>query len=297
MNEKIKALFALSVTILLWSLSVVISRSVVQEISPLILLFLRLFVAAIAFLPFFIKRKIWKHPHFFRLIKVSATFMINMTFFLIGIKYTSASASQLIYGATPILILIISILFLKEKFQLNRLVGVLIGLIGVLIIIYLSAVEKGTTISGSLLGNLLIGIAMVGWLSYMFATKELLKTFSAVDTSSVAIIVSFLLSIPLFLIDLLFIKGPVSFSLSNVSGVFFIGFFGTFVTYLLHQYALSRLSTLVTSFTSYIQPLTTLILEIILLGEKLTSSFLFGGALVFFGVFLATTLEFYQRRK
>lgn len=297
MNEKIKGLIALLITIFFWSLAVVIARGVINEIKPLTLLFIRLLVATIAFLPFFLTRKIWKHPQFIELVKVSIFFMVNMTFFLLGIQYTSASASQLIYSATPILIIIVGVLFMKEKYSLSRFIGVLIGLAGVVLIVYLSAEEKGTTIAGSLMGNLLIGLAMLGWLSYMLSTKRVLKTFSSIDTSSVAIITSFFLSIPLFAYELIGLKGSIHLSTNAILAGIFIGFFGTFLTYLLHQYALSRLSALTASFSSYIQPITTAILAIFLLGEKLTFGFLFGGALVFFGVFLATTLEVYHRRK
>ena len=296
MNEKIKGLIALSLTLIFWSLSVVISRAIIHEFSAFAFLFIRLIVATLAFLPFIIKRKVWRHPRFNLLLIVSLTFMVNMTFFVLGIQFTSASASQMIYGATPILIVIIGMIFLKEKYSLGRIMGVIIGLLGIIMIFYFSVLERGLTISGSLRGNLLIGIAVVGWIAYMLITKKVLKIFSAIDTSSISIMLSLLLSAPFFVYEEFSINSNFNFSTTAWLGIIFVGFFGTFITYILHQYALSRLSALTTSFTTYIQPISTAFLEIIFLKAKLTPGFLFGGLLVFSGVFLATTIELLQKR-
>jgi drug/metabolite transporter (DMT)-like permease len=70
-----------------------------------------------------------------------------------------------------------------------------------------------------------------------------------------------------------------------------MGFFGTFSTYVLYQYALKSLSALTTSLTSYVQPITTAILAIIFLGERLTTPFIIGAMLVFAGIFLVSEIK------
>lgn len=297
MDIKIKAILALLSTVILWSLMVIIARVAVVNVPPLTLLFIRFIVATIAFLPFFIYRKPWQNNAFNKLAAVSLLSTVNVTFFILGIQYTSASASQLIYAAIPILIIIIGKLFLSEKYPLRRILGVLIGLFGIIFIIYLSAIEKGTTISGSLIGNLLMVIAMFGWMLYIILSKKLLKIFSPVDVGSVSVIVSFIISIPLFVSETSWLHSPLTIPFNGILAGIYMGFFGTFLTYLLYQYGLKHVSSLTASFTSYIQPITTALLEMVLLGEKLTFGFLFGGSLVFLGVFLATTLELYHRRK
>jgi len=297
MSTKFKALLALLATVFLWSLLVVIARGTVVNVRPMTLLFLRLLVAAIAFTPLFISRKPWKNSAFAQLTGVSLLSTINLVFFMWGIQYTTASASQLIYAAMPILIIVISTLFLKENYPLRKILGILIGLLGIIFIIYLSAAEKGTTITGTLIGNLAMVIAMTGWMLYILSTKKLSKIFSPVEIGSVSIIVSFIISIPLFLVEIIWLKAPLSIPMSGIWSAIYMGFFGTFLTYLLHQYAIKNTSPLTVSLTSYIQPITTTILAVILLGEKITVNFLLGASIVFSGIFLATTLEVYHRRK
>lgn len=297
MNKKYLALLALLATVFLWSVLVVIARATVINYHPLFILFLRLLVASIFFIPFLIIRKPWQHRFFPKLVAVSLLSCLNLIFFMLGIQYTSASASQLIYAAIPVLIVLIGIFILKEKYPVTKISGVVIGLLGIIFIVHLSAIEKGTTIAGSLPGNVLIMIAMLGWLSYILLSKKLLRFFSPLDLASTSIIVSFLFSIPLFLLEKNFFNLSFSFPMHFILAVFYMGFFGTFLTYLLYQYGLKYTSPLTVSFTTYIQPVITTVLEIIFLDEKITPGFFFGGILVFFGVFLATTLELYHRRK
>lgn len=288
---------ALLSTVVLWSFMVIIARVAVADTLPLTLLFVRMAVAAAAFLPFFIFGKPWRNKAFDKLVAVSLLSTINVTFFIVGIQYTSASASQLIYAAIPILIIITGRLFLSQIYPVRRIYGVLIGLVGIILIIYLSAIEKGTTISGSLLGNLLIVIAMFGWMWYIVLSKKLLKLFSPVDIGSTSVMVSLVVSIPLLFSEMIWSGGSFVLPVNGILAGIYMGFFGTFLTYLLYQYGLKYVSPLTASFTSYIQPVTTALLEIVLLGEKMTFGFFTGGLLVFLGVFLATTLEVYHKRK
>src|SRR3989338_8013980 len=97
------ATMALLGTVLLWSFMVVVAKGIVAV------------VAALCFLPFFIKNHTWTKPHFNKLVIISLGATVNLTFFILGIKHTTASASQIIYSAMPILVLIIGIYFKKDR--------------------------------------------------------------------------------------------------------------------------------------------------------------------------------------
>ncbi|MCL5797292.1 MAG: DMT family transporter [Patescibacteria group bacterium] len=296
MTQETKAVFALLGTVILWSLMVVITRIAVTEVHPFTLLFLRLAIASVFFAPFVWRKKPWKNKKFSYLIKISPLLMTNVTFFILGIQYTTASASQLIYAIMPILVLIASALFLRQKYHWGKNVGVVVGLMGVVALVFLSAEGKGTTIAGSLSGNLLIVIAMLGWVSYIILSKNISRVFSAVEISGVAIIISLLLSIPLVTAEIIYYHGTILMPQNGLLAAFYLGFCGTFLTYILQQYAIKRLSTLTVSLTSYIQPITTAAFEIMLLDEKMTTGFLVGGGLVFLGLFLSTTIEVLHHR-
>lgn len=297
MSNKIKALGALLLAVILWSFLAVISRWVVETISATTLNFLRLGVATLAFLPFFIANKPWEKSKFISLLITSLFACVNFIFFMIGLQYTSASAGHLIYVISPVLVLLVTVFLFREKINQTKIIGVTLGLVGVLFIIFLSAAEKGTTITGTEKGNLLVLVAVAGWVSYILASKKLSKYFSPAEISSTSIIVSFIISTFVFILQQISSPVQMNFSYQQIVAIVFIGFFGTFLTFFLYQYSIKHLSTLTASFSSYIQPITTALFEIIFLSEKLTMGFIIGGILVFSGVFLASTLDLYHGRK
>lgn len=286
MNASQKAIFALLTTVFLWSLMVVIARSTVATYSPFYVLFLRLSVGSIFFLPFFIKHRTWAKRGFKKLALISLGSTVNLTFFMIGIKYTTASTSQIIYAAMPILVLAVDKLILEKSHGKKKIGGVIIGFTGLLLILYLSAIEKGETITGTLFGNILIVIAMFGWISYIYASKHLAKTFSPIEIGSVSVLLSEIVATVLLIIQLPS-SGNLSLTPALIFASLYMGFCGTFLTYILFQYALHHLSALTVSLSSYIQPITTALLATVLLGEKMTPLFIIGSVLVFTGVFFS----------
>lgn len=297
MKAKYKALLALLATVFLFSIHVVIVRSEVSRTSSMFIFFLRMLVASVCFLPFFIARKVWKKPKFGKLMAISLFSSVNLAFFMWGIKYTTASASQMIYAAQPILTIFVANYFLKEKYTRKTILGVLLGFAGIIFIIYSSAAEKGETITGSLIGNFGIVIAMLGWLSYVLLSKKFSKYFSPIEIGSTSILVTLPISFMLFIVQQTFWQPVITISNRLFLISLYIGFFGTFLTYILIQYAIKILSPLTVNLSSYVQPIVVALLAGIFLSEKMTWSFLFGGMLVFLGVFLTATMEFYRRRK
>lgn len=292
-----KALLALLSTVLLWSVFAVTTKSVITFYSPMMLLFLRFLVAAVCFSPFLVNRSLWKKKYIKNLIMVSLFSTINVAFFIWGIQYTSASASQLIYAFNPILIVIINMLFLHERHKSTTVLGVLIGLAGIVYIVYRSMIEQGTTITGSLLGNVGIIGAALGWLLYIYLSKKMSRYFNPLEIGSVSVFVSFLVAFVLMIIEFFFYKSSFHLDMPLAGAILYMGVGGTFVPYILYQYALRHISALSVSFSSYLQPISSTILAILFLGEKMTFHFLIGSLLVLAGVFIATTLELYTREK
>lgn len=297
MDYKQKALIALFTTVILWAFMVVIARGAVANTNPVVLLFLRLLVAFLAFLPILIHYRSWRKPKFKTLAVISLGSTVNLTFFMLGIEHTSASASQVVYAAIPILVLLFGTYFQKHTHTLRKISGVAIGFVGISLIVYLSVIEKGTTIAGSFYGNSLIIIAMLGWTIYLLSSKQITRYYAPHEIGSVTITVGFIVSSVLLLIHLLLGGTVGSLALPALSAAFYMGLFGTFATYILYQYAVKYLSSLTVSLTSYIQPITTTFLSMIFLGERLTTSYVAGSILVFTGIFLVSDIKLVRRLK
>jgi len=64
MTTIIKALLSLAATIVLFTFVVIVARFTVADAPQMYVLFIRTLVASIAFLPFFIKSKVWNKTKF-----------------------------------------------------------------------------------------------------------------------------------------------------------------------------------------------------------------------------------------
>lgn len=297
MDTKFKALLALLATVILWSVHASISRAVVLEIPPMLLSLLRMGSAALLFLPFVVSTSPWRKKYFGKLVAVSFLSTINVLLFIWGVQYTSASTSQIIYSAIPILLVLINIFILKEKISAGKIAGVLLGFSGLVYIFFLSAIEKGETITGSLMGNLAILAAMVSWTCYIIFSKKLTKYFSPVEIGGTSVIVACIINFFLAIVEYWANQTLGVWNPSTFLGGLYMGIGGTFLAYIFYQYAIKYVSTLEVSLSSYLQPITTAMVASIFIGEKLTVHFLIGSVLVFSGIFLTTTLEVYKRRK
>lgn len=296
MNNKYKALIALLITVLIWSVHAIISRTVVQEIPPMTLSFLRMLTASVLFLPMVLSLKPWQKNKFWSLILISGLSAANVFLFIWGVQYTSASTSQLIYAAIPVFVVLVNIFILKEKISTGRIIGVVLGFAGLIYIVYLSAIEKGTTITGYLIGNIAVFAAMGSWMWYIILSKKMTKYFSPVEIGGISAITACIINLFLALIEISTTRKIGNWTPQLFLGGLYMGAFGTFLAYILYQYAIKNVSTLTVSMSSYIQPITTALLASMLIGEKLTANFILGSMLVLSGVFMTTTLEIYKRR-
>ncbi|OGG16939.1 hypothetical protein A3D77_06050 [Candidatus Gottesmanbacteria bacterium RIFCSPHIGHO2_02_FULL_39_11] len=286
MSEKKLAGIALIATIIIWAGYAVVARNIVQIFPPFAVLFIRMGIGSLCFFPFLLSFKPWKKKSFKKIVLTSLFATINVSFYIIGVKFTSASASQLIYAAIPILIIFSGHLFRSEKYSSHKWVGVVVGLMGLFFIMYRSSIEKGTTITGTLFGNVLISIAMVGWMIWIIKSKSFSKEFAPVEIAGISCFVSFCVSAVLALLEIIITKPSFSFTPNILFSGLYLGAGGTFLTYILYQYAISKVSSFSASLTSYLQPVVTTLFASYFIGEKVNVSFFIGGLLVLLGVFV-----------
>jgi len=292
-----KGLLALLATALFWGLGTTMMRGLLNHIPALTLLFLRFGVATILFMPFFISLKPWRRPKFGALLAISSLVGVNQTFFLTGLQRSSATMSQVVYAGVPLLIILLSFFLFHEQFPLRKIVGVVVGFCGIGFIMILSFREGGSTIAGSLRGNILLCFAVLFWSLYLLLSKKLSPYFSPLVISGTSVMMAAAVALPLALGSLIVNHTFGSFTTNDVISIVFIAVVPTFLTYLLYQYALNRLTALGVSLSTYLGPIVTAGIAFFLLGERLTGTFVVGSILVFAGIFITTTLEIHHQRK
>ncbi len=210
---------------------------------------------------------------------------INQIFFFRGLRLTGPIHASLIMTTTPILVLMISSIWLGEKITLRKIIGVLVGGSGAVLLI-----TYGETVSfqsDQLLGDLQILINATSYGIYLVIVKSLMARYQ-----------SFTVLFWLFFFGLLFVS-PVGMSdalhtdwSSFTSGVW-LGFVyvmvgTTCLAYLLNIYGLRRLQASVVSTYIYLQPLLASLIALFLGKDEGTVLKLVAAVAIFVGVFLVS---------
>jgi drug/metabolite transporter (DMT)-like permease len=288
MSSRMKALIGLIIASLLWS-SAGVGKIVVHTFDPFTASFLRFAVASIAILPFFLREN-WKQKHVIRdLVPLSLLCTMNITFYYIGLKYSTANAAVLIYAGVPLLTLLFAHRILRESLTVKKLAGVCIGFLGVLFVVVFPAWQQNAHIAGDTIGNIFFLAAIIAFTFYTIGSRRAIaiQKYSPTLVTSVFI---FTTTIVLGCISLFTFRWsylPHLLTPSIFLLIIYIGIFLTVAPYMLYQKVVKHSSASAAALSNYIQPFTSIIFNIIFLRETITLAFIVGGALIFTGIVIS----------
>lgn len=270
----------------------------VQEIPPVTYSALRFIVATAAFLPVFLAgRKSFDRKHLPLLLKVSIFFPLNIILFAIGIQYTTALMTSILYAAVPVIVGFLSHYVIGEKLTKNKIAGAAISLAGISFLLYASVAKQDAISLGSVQGNVLCFIAVLCWSTYFAYSRKLTKLYSPVTTSFFSYALTMLLTVAIVPFEL----AGRSFDITSLSAtawfsVLIVGTGGSALMYYLMQQGIKRVGAFGASLFQYLSPVLASITAIPILGESFTTPMVLGSALILAGVFYATTYEQIARR-
>jgi len=287
MSPRKIAFFAVVIGALLNGASAAFTKKGVTEIPPLTFAMLRLTVASLVILPFFLKQKGHALAPMREITPISLFATLNVIFFVLGMKLTSGNIGAVIYVAVPLVTTLILYFFFKEKLSKHKLLGVLLGFSGGLIITLLPLIEKGNQFSGNLLGNFLLICAITSWSFYLVYSKRLQKKYSPFMVTSNFIFVTTVVLIPFFLWDLQQHFGWWQHvTMWGIGAVFYLGIIITIGAYTLNQYAVKHGGSVFASTTFYLFPIFGFTANFFMLGEHVTTGLILGSVLALIGTSL-----------
>jgi drug/metabolite transporter (DMT)-like permease len=262
---------------------------------PIIFVFFRFLIASIILYVIFnlTERKKIKKQDYKDFALLGFLLMINIILFTFGIGYTTVIMSTLIYSMTPILVGIIAHYTLQESFTKQKLLGLIISFIGILLLLNQSFSGMQSNIFGEPLGNILICIATIGYSYYIIYSRRVLhkKNNNPVQTTFLTFIFCLLFICAILIITILF--GFTQFKPLPSEGIwgFIVVGLGSVVQYSCLQIGIKRTSAFTASIFQYTGPFIAAAVAIPFLHEQITVQLVFGGLLILFGVFIATTYK------
>lgn len=281
--------FYLAVIAALCGGSVVVAAKIaLQVFQPFTLIFIRFFFATLFMLPFVFKTKELSIGHFKRFSVIGFIGSLNPILLFIALPYTLASVSPLIYAGVPALTAVYMYFNKGDTLTKKQVFGIILGLIGVTIIVILPLLDKRLSID-ALKGNIIIFIAAIAFMVYGLMSKKAQREFKVSPTALTFYFCFYtlLVSIPFALNEVVMAGFSQQIQLKHVLNSIYIGIVGTGIFYLAYQYALKLGSAVAASLFTYLQPIATIILAMLFLGEKISPVFIVGGLLAVGGARLA----------
>ena len=258
-------------------------------VKPFGFIFLRLFGATLLFwgISFFGPQEKLERRDWGRLLVCAFFGMgINMLSFFKGLDLSTPINSAVLITITPILVVILSALFIKEKITLQRGIGVLMGLIGALALILFGA-EIRQDATNIPLGNLLFIVNATSYGFYLLLVKKLLEKYHPFTLMKWMFGIGFIITLPITYIEFKEIQWS-HLPGEALGAIAFVIIGTTFLTYLFNVFALTQLKASTVGVFMYLQPLIGIIFAIVAGKDHLTLVKFLAIILVLIGVYLVS---------
>jgi RarD protein len=265
----------------------IVAKSVVLNLSPTLILLLRASIASFTYVSTLILRKskllrLEKRDVIPFLILGVINIPMNQFLFFKSLEFTSPANVALAYALTPAFVIVIAMIFLKEKATKLKLMGIIIAFAGTIFVLF----EKGIDFkSDNFLGNGLALLASLSWAVYTVLGKKYVLKYGAIYTSAVTMVFGLLLYLPVFAF-----YGDIT-EISKVTTVdflkiFYLGVITSGVGYALWYYSLKKLEASKVSVFNNLQPVLTTLMAVFFFDQLITIPFVLGGVLTITGVVL-----------
>lgn len=208
---------------------------------------------------------------------------INQLFFIKGLSMTYSIHAALLMLCTPLLITVTAFIFLKEKIGWLRIIGLITGISGAVLLI--STKENSGSGSNVLMGDLFIAMNAISYAFYFVIVKPLMERYSPLQVLTWAFTFGSIFIIPVGWSQ--FVEAPWgSFSAIDYTAIGVVVFLATFLAYLLNIFALLHLPASATGSYIYLQPIFATGISAIFLNEHISLIKIVSAVFIFTGVFL-----------
>ena len=274
--------------------NIIVARGGVEYVPPVSLAFWRWLTVFIILMPFFfnevIKKKIQFKKESFKLffLGLMGCGICGAFPFIAGMSTTMANMG-IIYTSSPVFIVILSVFLFSEKISLNRIVGLIICLIGVITIITKGNFNYLINFSFTTGDFWMLGAA-IGWALYSIYLLNWKSKFSLMGRFTLIAFFGFISLFPFYILEesLFF---DTKFNSTFLAWVLFAAISPGIIAFSLYTKVQRYLGASLTGFTLYLFAVYGAIFGIILFEEMLLPFHYYGGALVFAGVYIARKIK------
>jgi len=289
LKKGVSSFFYLANTIILFSTYEVVSKTLVNKVNPFQINFIRFFIGGIILLAFlavkknvFIGLKDLGATALIGIINVVISMnLIQISLFMEGAK---ASVVAVIFSSNPIFVSLIAVLIDKEKINYIKLIGLIMGVVGIFAIFFEDISLSGTDFISPLLA--MLSAAFFGL--YTVLGRKVSVRIGSLKMNAYSFIIGSLTLLPI----LAFFKMPViRFDHSAMGQIIYLSVFVTGIAYLTYFKGLSIAGAGKGSLVFFVKPVLASVIAIVYLKEQAAASLFIGTALILSGITLVIKSE------
>jgi drug/metabolite transporter (DMT)-like permease len=209
----------------------------------------------------------------------------NMLTFFKGLSLTSPISASVIMVTTPMIVLVLSAIIMKERMRKRMVIGIILGLVGTaFLILYGRSIGSATNAS---LGNILVFVNAISYGFYLITVKKLMDKYNAFTFVKWIYLFGFLMVLPFGWSQF----EAVNWAIVPMHIYWKIGFvvvISTFITYLLNLLTMKELKPTTVAVFIYLQPFFATVFAIGLGKDDLSLVKIISAILIFVGVYMVT---------
>ncbi|AZB41618.1 DMT family transporter [Bacillus sp. FJAT-42376] len=280
--------FILVGIMMLWGFNVPLLKIIVGTFTPVTITALRIFTASICVFIILAFLKLLRLPTFRETVLIVCCGLLNVVahhyFLSVGLSLTSSTNGGLILGLGPILVAVLSIIFLNKRLTFIRLAGFILGLAGVSF-----TVLAGGGMSAVNAGDISIFFSILTQACSFVIINKFCKTIDPRLLTGYMLLFG---SVMLFIISLITEKNGLS-SLANGSprvwtAFFLSAVFATAIGHMTYNFAIARVGAAESAIFMNLNTLFALAGSVLILNETVHASHLIGLVLIISGVILGS---------
>jgi len=282
-----------------WGSAFIAGKVAVEDFGPATVAFLRFFGAMIILFPLMWmieknrRKPTLKDYGLFAILGLTGIALYNICFF-IATKHAPVIKSSLFIASNPVLIVLLSGIFLKETISKNHVIGMVTALTGAAFVITDGHLLSLLHFSFEVIDLVLLG-AVISWALYSVVGKVVLKKFSPVESTTYAVAFGTIFLLPFASAESNW-QDIIHANLSTWIAISHMSVFVTVVSFVMYYYGIKEVGAAKASIFINVMPVSAVIMATIFLGESFTWSHGIGATLVLTGVYIGTIPNMFKRK-
>ncbi len=282
-----RAYFYVLISMIFWAFSFVWIKIAYESFNPISTIFFRLIISASLLMTFLKATKKLQ-----KIAKEDLKTIITLAFFepflyfmgeSFGLKLVSSTLAAVLISTIPLITPIFAFFIYGEKLSVTNIIGLLVSFFGVGIMIF----ENGFRLNASLLGILLMLIAVLSGIGYAITLKKLAFKYSPMNIIAYQNTIGIIMFVPVFLFLDFKTLTDIQFNTQSVLAVIQLAIFASSLAFIFFTKSLKILGVSRANMFTNLIPVFTAIFAWWLRGDSIDLEKIIGIAIVIIGLFIS----------